>query len=187
MLQSSIGRVVLRKKSHVRTACETYTDFVHLRSQVKAVGDIHTYSGYPVTTNFITLTSNTFATTTSSAQVKLPLPSRTATSLLPHASGTAQNCFAYKNYREIPAIVDQSQSTELALYTSFINSCDYTTSTWSVALEDMIAWNPSLDRNTCTMKPGFSYCVLKDENYKPSKQSAHNLHNAAAILQHANM
>ncbi|KAF9736405.1 LysM domain-containing protein [Paraphaeosphaeria minitans] len=139
---------------------------------VQAVGDIQTYPGYPVTSRYITLTSNTFATTTSSAQVKLPLPSRTATSLLPHASGTTENCFAYKNYREIPAIVDQSQGTDLALYTSFINSCDYTRSTWSVTLEDLVAWNPSLDKNNCTMKPGFSYCVLKDENYKPSKQHA---------------
>jgi hypothetical protein len=106
---------------------------------VKAVGDVNTYSGYPVTTNFITLTSNTFVTTTSDAQIKLPLPPFTSTSLLPHASGTAQNCFAYKNYRGIPAIVDQSQSTDLALYTNFINSCDYTTSTWAVALEELVA------------------------------------------------
>jgi hypothetical protein len=68
--------------------------------------------------------------------------------------------------------VDQSQSTDLALYTSFINSCDYTTSTWAVALEDLVVWNPSLDSTNCTMKPGFSYCVLKDENYKRSKQHA---------------
>ena len=136
---------------------------------VQPIGNIQTYSGYPTTTNFITLTSNTYTTTTFTAPPKLPLPSATSTSLLPHASGTVANCFVYKNYRDIPAIVDQSQSGNLALFTNFINTCDYIRSTWAVALEDLITWNPSLNAVNCTMQPGFSYCVLQDENYKPCK------------------
>lgn len=136
---------------------------------VQPVGDIETYSGYPKTTNYITLTSNTFTTTRSSPPPKLPLPSATSTSLLPHASGTLENCYMYKNYRDIPPILDQSQSDTLPLFTSFINWCSYIQSTFAVTVEDLIKWNPSLNPNNCTMEAGFSYCVLQDSNYKPSR------------------
>lgn len=133
---------------------------------VQPVGDIQTYSGYPKTTNYITLTSNTYTTTTSSSPPKLPLPSATSTSLLPHASGTLSNCYIYKNYRDIPAIIDQSQSDTLATFTDFVNTCGYVTTSCSVSQDNLIKWNPSLDAKNCTLKPGFSYCVLqsKDSN-----------------------
>ncbi|KAH8692485.1 hypothetical protein GQ44DRAFT_765329 [Phaeosphaeriaceae sp. PMI808] len=133
---------------------------------VLPIGDITTYPNYPKTTNFITMTSNTFTTTVSTSPPEIPLPTPVETSQLPHASGTINNCFAYKNYREVPPIVDQSQSSEVALYTDFVNSCGYLTILWETTIDDLVKWNPSLNKDNCIMQAGFSYCVLESEDYR---------------------
>ncbi|KAF2824331.1 hypothetical protein CC86DRAFT_420818 [Ophiobolus disseminans] len=133
---------------------------------VLPIGDITTFPNYPKTTNFITMTSNTFTTIVSTPPPNIPLPTPITTSQLPHAPGTNNNCFAYKNYREIPPIVDQSQNSEVASYTDFVNSCGYLTILWETTIDDLVKWNPSLVKEKCAMQAGYSYCVLESEDYK---------------------
>lgn len=91
--------------------------------------------------------------------------SRPTTPVLPHASGTIDNCFVYRNYREVPPMMDQLQSSEVA-YSDFVNSCGYLTILWETTIDDLVRWNPSLNKDNCTMQAGFSYCVLESEEYR---------------------
>jgi hypothetical protein len=133
---------------------------------VLPIGDITTYPSYPKTTNFITLTSNTFTTGISTPPPSIPTSTPVQSTPLPFAPGTQNGCFTYKNYRDVPAIVDQSQNFESGVFTDYINSCGYLATAYRTTIDDLVKWNPSLDANNCTMKAGFSYCVKISEDYK---------------------
>jgi hypothetical protein len=125
---------------------------------VKAVGDISTYSGYPSSSQAYSLTSMSFATTTSSlsgvAAKTTPVIS------LPTASGTLPDCAAFVDHVPVPASSDQSQSDHVSVITDYVNSCDYIISVWNIKLSDFLSWNPSLSGGSaCALAPNYKYCA----------------------------
>ncbi|KAI7202793.1 hypothetical protein KC316_g1978 [Hortaea werneckii] len=91
---------------------------------VQAVEDIATYSGYPTTTDFITLTSASFLTATANATRPYLLPGPTLETDLLLASGTISDCAEYRNYKTFD---DDDNGTNVT-YT--INSCYYVASSY---------------------------------------------------------
>lgn len=131
---------------------------------VKPVGDMTQYPGF-LTSNFITLAPATYTTTTSSAALTLAF-TLTVSIQLPLASGTVQECYKYRNYISIPAIVDQSLSAKAPSVNPSINSCQFVKTRYGIDIGDLLEWNPTLnaDLSQCYLQEGFSYCVLKDED-----------------------
>ncbi|KAK2013707.1 LysM domain-containing protein [Colletotrichum eremochloae] len=130
---------------------------------VKAVGDINTYSGYPYsTTPLYTLTPSSYVTTTR-PPLQTVAPSATPIPVLPLAAGSqteTDGCLRFAQYRVVPVQQDQSEQTDVPSLTKTINSCDYVSAAHNVLLEDMLAWNPSLEAlSPCTLQRGLRYCV----------------------------
>ncbi|KAJ0424778.1 hypothetical protein BJY00DRAFT_308683 [Aspergillus carlsbadensis] len=109
---------------------------------VAPVGLITTYSGYPVTTPFITITSATFPSVTVTVSTATP-GHVSPTADLPIASGTADNCTEYRNYDGV----------------NNLNDCAYVAFAAGVTTENLLSWNPSLSSENCVFQPGYSYCV----------------------------
>lgn len=127
---------------------------------MQAVGNIATYSGYPTTSHFFSLTSLAYNTTTQTLPPTQPA-AVTPISYSPTASGTLPSCTAYINYMDVPGIVDQSQSGTSQAITDTVNNCDFLAGTWDIDSDDFTMWNPSLQGiSPCALQPGFSYCVL---------------------------
>ncbi|KAG2025158.1 hypothetical protein GB937_002919 [Aspergillus fischeri] len=112
---------------------------------VQAVGNIATYSGYPVTTPSYTFTK--LPSTTAFTPVPIATPP-----LNPKAPGTWANCTFYEN----------AFNTKIDNYES-LNSCH----SWSInsgsTVEQLIHWNPSLDPKNCVLDPAYSYCLISGE------------------------
>lgn len=129
---------------------------------VGPVGDIATYSGF-ATSNFITLTPATYTTTTSSSPPQLAWASTTTTTQLPLASGTIEGCYEYRNTIPVPVIVEQSLSQQADDFDDYANSCMFVKTIYGISDDDLYEWNPSLKREICSFREGFSYCVMKTE------------------------
>lgn len=118
---------------------------------VQAVGSISTYSGYSVKGPAITLSTplSTSSPTSTSSQ---PFTGTVATgSALPTASGTITNCYSYRNYT--------SEGRTTTNTSISLNDCAYIAYSYNVEISDLEAWNPSLSNSSCSLQPGFSYCV----------------------------
>ncbi|CZR70102.1 uncharacterized protein PAC_20003 [Phialocephala subalpina] len=127
---------------------------------VQAVGSIATYTGYS-TSYFFTLTAANYSTTTISTSTTYPTPYVTAASQLPLASGSATNCTEYRNYEPVPAVIDQSQGTDEALFNSFVNNCSYLVGIYDLDLDTFLNLNPTLSNVSCALEPGYSYCLFQ--------------------------
>ncbi|KAF1362404.1 hypothetical protein EJ07DRAFT_106910, partial [Lizonia empirigonia] len=113
---------------------------------VKPVGNVATYSSYP----------------TPSPATVFPKPTPTPTSAPPlivtdplwsNGAGTLNNCEAYEN------AFSSSLSSEMGV--DNINSCDIWAGLTGVAVQDLIAWNPSLSADNCVLQEGQSYCIQR--------------------------
>ncbi|PYI36128.1 hypothetical protein BP00DRAFT_474788 [Aspergillus indologenus CBS 114.80] len=112
---------------------------------IAAVGDISTYSGYPITTPWITVATASFPAVDTSIPTTTSDPGFIYTpTYLPNAPGTTTGCASYRNYDDT---------------TYNLNSCKYIAFAYGVTIDDLLAWNPSLDTNvtTCALQPGYSY------------------------------
>ncbi|OJJ66409.1 hypothetical protein ASPBRDRAFT_666024 [Aspergillus brasiliensis CBS 101740] len=113
---------------------------------VAPVGTLTTYSGYPVTTPFIVITSATFPSVNTAIPTASSHPGYVATSsLLPTASGTVADCTTYRNYDD----------------TNGLNDCSYIAAAEGVTTDELLAWNPSLPATNCVFQSGNSYCVYR--------------------------
>lgn len=126
---------------------------------VQAVGDISTYSGYPVTSQYITLTSAAYSTVTPNATQPYLLPEPTLDPDLPLASGTASDCYAYRNYQTYDDYTTANGSLD-----STVNSCSYVASIYGVTVADLLKWNPSLSSSSCALQSGNSYCAVQSQS-----------------------
>ncbi|KAK2611937.1 hypothetical protein QQS21_002043 [Conoideocrella luteorostrata] len=116
---------------------------------VKAVGNIETYTGYP-----ISVPSTTFAKPP--PETPAPIPSFNPPPLLPRAPGTLDGCDLYKNaYPESLTANDPD-----------INSCLIWATHGDITLTQLKRWNPSpKDKNDdCFVTAQYSYCVLKEDD-----------------------
>ncbi|KAK2590531.1 hypothetical protein QQS21_011781 [Conoideocrella luteorostrata] len=114
---------------------------------VKAVGDVETYPGYP-----ISVPSTTFAKPP--PETPTPIPSFDPPALLPRAPGTVDGCDLYKN-----AYSDSVTSRDADL-----NSCRIWASFADITLTQLRRWNPSLTNDNCFVSSQYSYCVLKEDD-----------------------
>ncbi|KAL5360255.1 hypothetical protein BJX96DRAFT_184441 [Aspergillus floccosus] len=113
---------------------------------VAPVGTLTTYSGYPVTTPFIVITSATFPSVNTAISTASSHPGYVATtSLLPTASGTVSDCTTYRNYDD----------------KNGLNDCSYIAAAEGVTTDELLAWNPSLSTTNCVFQSGNSYCVYR--------------------------
>ncbi|KAL5342008.1 hypothetical protein BJX70DRAFT_12018 [Aspergillus crustosus] len=129
---------------------------------VVPVGTITSYSGYPVTTPFISITSATFPSVT--VTMSTPTTGYVATSsVMPTASGTISNCTDYRNYNSI----------------SDFNGCSYVAFAEGIELSDFLDWNPSLLSMNCVLEAGYSYCVGNSSDTSTGADTSYCLdHNA---------
>ncbi|GIZ44486.1 hypothetical protein CKM354_000768300 [Cercospora kikuchii] len=127
---------------------------------VQAVGSITTYSGYPTTTNFITLSSTSFQTATATPTEPFTVPTREPELLLPRASGTIEGCVKYQNYVKL----EPGSREDLVKAETRMNSCSFVADFSGTTIDKLRSWNPSLSESDCRLQPGFSYCVLRSED-----------------------
>lgn len=68
--------------------------------------------------------------------------------------------------------MDQSISKQVVVVDPYQNSCEFLQGQYSVDMDDLLEWNPSLSSNKseCALQEGFSYCVLKDEDSEKCRQ-----------------
>ena len=119
--------------------------WLHASYCVKAVGDITTYNGYPITTAATVFTRPTPAPTSATSYPILTPPALSA-----KASGTVEDCDEYRNAFEY----DWGDSEES-------NACDLWAWWYEISVQDLLRWNPSLRAENCVLEPGKSYCVSK--------------------------
>ncbi|KAF1923246.1 uncharacterized protein M421DRAFT_9887 [Didymella exigua CBS 183.55] len=82
---------------------------------------------------------------------------------LPLAPGTPSTCLYYYNHYDSanrPLILEPSQQN---LWTSPPNTCESIAHIINLDVEDLLRLNPSLDRDTCVIEPGLSYCAAASE------------------------
>lgn len=103
----------------------------------------------PTTVRTITTAKST---TQSMAQPTMNLmPWKQATK--PPAPGTVGNCTAWYNAWELKNAEDGSDMSSL-------NKCYIVASIKDIYMEELVAWNPSLETDwTCQLDPLYSYCV----------------------------
>lgn len=120
---------------------------------IAAVGDISIYSGYPVTTPWITVATASFPAVDTSIPTAASDPGFIYTpTYLPTAPGTTTGCKSYVNYDNT---------------TYNLNSCRFIAYAYDVTTDNFLAWNPSLDTNltTCALQSGYSYCAVLNSSY----------------------
>ncbi|OJZ81110.1 hypothetical protein ASPFODRAFT_38012 [Aspergillus luchuensis CBS 106.47] len=120
---------------------------------ITAVGNIKTYSGYPITTPWITVPTASFPAVDTSIPIITSNPRFIYTPrYLPAAPGTISNCQNYVNYGNT---------------TSNLNSCIFIAYAYDVTTHSLLSWNLSLDTNmtTCALQPGYSYCALLNSTF----------------------
>lgn len=113
---------------------------------VRAVGDIATYSGYPITVPATTFTRPPTATETTTAVVW--------PSLSPRASGTIDGCVFYEDAWPESVLASNPAANSCASWASFAD----------VTVDKLVEWNPSLDAANCVLQPGYSYCIQSEES-----------------------
>ncbi|KAK8127251.1 hypothetical protein PG984_008359 [Apiospora sp. TS-2023a] len=110
---------------------------------VKAVGNIGTYTGYPITTAPTTFSRPP----TSSTFIPIPVESPAAK---PTAPGTMENCYYYESgFSESPYLENLTEA----------NSCESWSIIANVTVGDLLEWNPSLSRSNCELQSEYSYCI----------------------------
>ena len=119
--------------------------WLHASYCVKAVGDITTYNGYPITTAATVFTRPTPAPTSTTSYPVLTPPALSA-----RASGTVEGCDKYRN----AFVYDWGDGYES-------NACDMWAWFYEVDVQDLLRWNPSLNAKNCILEAGKSYCILK--------------------------
>lgn len=119
---------------------------------VQPVGDISSYPGYNVTGPSTTFTRPPPATTRAS----WALPT---TSQFPRASGTAEDCVDYQNYRSTGIMSKLGAGFNVV----DLNSCVSVASKWNIGVTNLLQWNPSLQEGNCVLQMGLSYCVGKKQ------------------------
>lgn len=107
---------------------------------VKPVGNIQTYPGYPVTVPSTSFTRPPALTETSTETLVLPTPT--------YAPGTYDNCSDYS--RGMPA--SWSDAAKL-------NSCSFIAHINGVTVSQLLQWNPSLSKDSCSLSRELYYCV----------------------------
>jgi hypothetical protein len=115
---------------------------------IAAVGDISTYSGYPVTTSLFTVTTDSFPAVDTSIPTATSDPGFVYTPTYPPtAPDTVTNCQRYANYDNT---------------TYNLNSCKWVAWLNEVTTADFLDWDHSLNTNLslCAMQPGYSYCAI---------------------------
>lgn len=121
---------------------------------VAAVGDISTYPGYPAT-----VPATVFPKPTTSSY---------APALNPEATGTADNCSQYINYAR-QDLLETAFGASQSNATLDLNDCFVVALSFQVTVSDLVAWNPSLSKDSCALQPGFSYCVRQDASGNTSE------------------
>ncbi|KAL4795601.1 hypothetical protein BDV19DRAFT_378800 [Aspergillus venezuelensis] len=123
---------------------------------VAPVGDISTYSNYPVTTPLFTVPLATFSSVDTQISTSTSGSERTYTpTAMPLAEGTLEDCEQYQDY-------DPD-------YPEF-NCCTRVARSMDVTTDQLLEWNPSLssDMSTCALQPGYRYCKIQDYASSPS-------------------
>ncbi|KAL8366432.1 hypothetical protein RB595_004963 [Gaeumannomyces hyphopodioides] len=121
---------------------------------VKAVGSINQYPGHPdyvTTTAYVTVPYGSLPKATYVPPAITGLPQ-----LLPMANGTRTDCFLYAGGGSLTLPYDIS--------TSWFNSvCEALAGAWSIRLDQLANWNPSLQVNStsCAPEPGYRYCMAQ--------------------------
>ncbi|KAF3898088.1 Carbohydrate-binding module family 50 protein [Trichophyton interdigitale] len=113
---------------------------------VQPVGDIGTYTGYPISTPSVTFTRPSPTSTSASptrTEVWTPVPS-------PLAPGTIEGCYLYEN------AYDEESASDASL-----NLCWWWAANGEVDIQEFLAWNPSLLNEDCHLKPGYRYCIRR--------------------------
>ncbi|PVI08691.1 carbohydrate-binding module family 50 protein [Periconia macrospinosa] len=123
---------------------------------VKPVGNIATYSGYPVSTPPTVFPKPTPEPT----KPYTPVGTQPLSAI---ASGTADDCEYYQNAFEswLGDVIDNFDLSEA-------NSCNSWAAGVGITVEQLLAWNPSLSKDSCTLQAGKSYCIYKDEGSSSS-------------------
>lgn len=159
---------------------------------IAPVGSISTYSGYPTTTPYITLTSTSYATAALATLTSWTLPPVAVQSQLPVAPDSLSGCVAYQNYIDpiaiAPEYMDTVPSANMTL-PELINDCGYVAATYDVNTTQLMDWNPSLGTNytDCTLQPGYSYCALRNlTDQQPLSKSSGQVHACWSRLFSAN-
>lgn len=123
---------------------------------MKPVGNIETYTGYPISVPSTTFTRPPPAT----SYIPVPVPTPP---LNPKAPGTIEDCYSYENAFDegTPSLTDKDP-----------NSC----SIWApdnITVKDLVSWNPSLTEENCIFIPGYSYCLRRWETEREYITSSH--------------
>ncbi|KAI7261490.1 hypothetical protein KC343_g2679 [Hortaea werneckii] len=122
---------------------------------VRPVGSIQAYEGYTKTTTArITVPPATFSSVNTAISTRTNNPGFIASSTsLPKAPGTDSGCKTYRNF-------DGQRG---------VNSCSDIASLFLISVDDLLEWNPSLDRDiaSCALESGNSYCVSKSDGMPP--------------------
>lgn len=124
---------------------------------VEAVGAITTYPGYQVTVPATSFARPT--TTTTSITIGPP-------TLLPAAPGTRTDCVKSRDYYNLTSFDVLGQSYLANDF--FPNDCSYMARMYAVTVNQLMAWNPSLNTGNCTFQPGYSYCVIHSYDGEPA-------------------
>ncbi|PGH35458.1 hypothetical protein GX50_01673 [[Emmonsia] crescens] len=110
---------------------------------VQPVGDLATYSGYPVETPSATFTQPPAASFVPSP-IEFP-------PLKPTAPGTIKDCLVYEDAFNEHAGFGNDLET--------MNRCQNWAWVADVTVDDLIEWNPSLSRESCFLQVEYSYCI----------------------------
>lgn len=88
--------------------------------------------------------------------------------LVPIGNGDLESTWTSKHYPTAPdTLADCVRYRDYDDSTFNLNSCKSIAHIYDVTIDNSRAWNPSLDSNitTCTLQPGYSYCVVLDDSY----------------------
>ncbi|KAJ8117157.1 hypothetical protein OPT61_g1579 [Boeremia exigua] len=86
------------------------------------------------------------------------------------ATSAVPACAQYYTHA-LPAVVEQQQSNK-AIFWKWQYSCDALASKYSISVEDLLKWNPSLSSKDCVLQLGVKYCVVQVEESKRATTKA---------------
>ncbi|KAH6644530.1 hypothetical protein C7974DRAFT_420005 [Boeremia exigua] len=85
------------------------------------------------------------------------------------AAGTALDCAQYYTHHP-SSLIEQPQPNQATAWSQV--SCESIAERFSVDIEHLLRWNPSLSRSACVLQPGVKYCVVQiEQSEKPSTTS----------------
>ncbi|KAF7870543.1 hypothetical protein EAF04_004287 [Stromatinia cepivora] len=122
---------------------------------VKPVGSVDLYPSHsnyvPTTATYSTIPFDSLPKATFTAPAITGLPE-----VLPLAKGTRADCFVYANADSLKLTFDLAS-------TFFTSACDAIAKGWSISLDELANWNPSLQINStdCAPQAGQRYCMAQ--------------------------